>query len=121
MFNEQAIQTEAKSFEEVLTSLFFPVGRQIKTKVERLPKGRFAIRSEVSFQTLPDIVILVSLEFYRDKKQRDHYHPDAVVLNQRIKGKTETIRLTCNEDYVPVLIHLIDTQGICTYLLKEIE
>lgn len=121
MFREQDIQNEAKNFEAVVTNLFFPVGREVKTKVERLPKGRFSIRCDVSFQTLPDVGNLVSLEFCRDKKQRDQYQIEAVVLNRRTHGKTETHRLTCDEEYVPILIHLIDTRGICTHLLKETE
>ena len=121
MYNEQAIKEEAKNFEAVVTNLFFPAGRQVSTKVERLLKGRFSIRSEVTFQTLPGVSNLVSLEFCRDKKHRDQYQIEAVVLNRRHDGKTETYRLPCNEDYVPVLIHLIDTQGICTHLLKEID
>lgn len=121
MYIEQTIKEEAKNFEAVVTNLFFPTGRRVSTKVERLPKGRFSIRCEVTFQTLPDVSNLISLEFCRDKKQRDHYQIEAVVLNRRHDGRTETYRLTCDEDYVPVLIHLIDTQGICTHLLKEID
>lgn len=121
MYNEQAIKEEAKNFEAVVASLFFPTGRRVSTKVERLPKGRFSIRCEVTFQTLPDVSNLISLEFCRDKKQRDHYQIEAVVLNRRHDGRTETYRLPCDGDYVPVLIHLIDTQGICTHLLKEID
>lgn len=121
MFNEKSIKEEAVTFEKVISTLFFPVGRQVSTVVERLPKGRFVIKTEVTFSHLDNVSNLITLEFKRDKKDRQAYQIDAVVLYRRVDGKTDTFRFATDEDYVPLLVEVIDTHGICTHLLKEIK
>lgn len=122
MFREQDIQNEAKTFEAVVTSLYFPAGREVNTKVERLPKGRIAIKTEVLFKYLEDSSNLITLEFKRDKKDRQAYEIEAMTLYRRLTGRTETFRITTNEEkYMSDLIRLVDSYGFCTHLLKEME
>lgn len=122
MFREQDIQNEAKGFEAVVASLYLPAGRKLKTKVERLPKGRIAIKTEVLFKYLEDSSNLITLEFKRDKKDRQAYEVEAMTLYRRLTGRTETFRITTSaETYISDLIKLVDSYGFCTHLLKEIE
>lgn len=93
------------ALENILSTIYLPVNRQISTELKHLEKGQLALRGKVNY---PNYSNTVDVIFKRTKKDRMAYEAVGYRFSMTLEGKTTVTEKNLEAEVKDVLYFMTD-------------